>query len=172
MEQKKCSSKEHSEVNAIIYCIECKIYMCNKCEKFHSNLFQNHHQYSIDKNKKEIFTGFCQKENHFIDFKYFCKNHNELVCPACLSKIQGDGFGQHFECDICLIKDIKEEKKNKLKENIKILEDLTKTLDKSINELKLIFGKINKNKEELIINVQKIFTKIRNILNEREEKIN
>ena len=51
------------------------------------------------------------------------------------------------------------------------MEDLTKTLDKSINELKLIFGKINKNKEELIINVQKIFTKIRNILNEREDKL-
>ena len=171
MEQKKCSSKEHKEVNATIYCIECKVYMCNKCEKFHSNLLQNHHQYNIDKNINEIFTGFCMKDNHFIDFKYFCKTHNELTCPACIAKIKGDGFGQHFECNVCLIKDIKEEKKNKLKENIKILEDLSKTLDKSINEMKLIFDKINKNKEELIINVQKIFTKIRNTLNEREDKL-
>ena len=171
MELKKCSFKEHSESNAIIYCVECKIYMCNKCEKHHSNLFINHHQYNLEKNINEIFTGFCMKDNHFIELKYFCKSHNELVCPACIAKIKGEGFGQHFECDVCLIKDIKEEKRNKLKENILMLENLSKTLDKSINELKLIFEKINKNKEELIINVQKIFTKIRNILNEREEKL-
>ena len=36
---KNCSSKDHSEAKAITYCIECKIYMCNKCESFHSKLF-------------------------------------------------------------------------------------------------------------------------------------
>ena len=51
------------------------------------------------------------------------------------------------------------------------MEDLTKTLDKSINELKLIFGKINKNKEELILEIQKVFTKIRTALNEREDEL-
>ena len=171
MEPKKCSSKDHSEVNAIIYCIECKIYMCNKCEKLHSTLCVNHHQYSLDKNLNEIFTGFCVKNKHYNEFNYFCKSHNELVCPACITKIKGDGFGQHTDCDVFLIKDIKDEKRNKLKENIKILEDLSKSLDKSIKELKEIFDKINKNKEQLITNVQKIFTKIRTILNEREDKL-
>ena len=34
-EKKKCnsnSSKEYGEVDAIIYCLECKLYLCNKCE--------------------------------------------------------------------------------------------------------------------------------------------
>ena len=37
-----------------------------------------------------------------------------------------NGYGQHFNCEVCLIKDIKDEKKNKLKENIKYLEDSSK----------------------------------------------
>ena len=40
--KRKCSSKEHKDVNAIKFCAECKIYMCNKCENFHSFLFYNH----------------------------------------------------------------------------------------------------------------------------------
>ena len=43
MEKKNCSLKEHCEIEAISYCKECNIYMCNKCEKIHSGLCQNHH---------------------------------------------------------------------------------------------------------------------------------
>ena len=39
-----------------------------------------------------------------------------------------NGYGQHFNCEVCLIKDIKDEKKNKLKENIKYLEDSSKNI--------------------------------------------
>ena len=34
--QKKCSAKKHADVNAISYCEECNIYMCNKCMNYHS----------------------------------------------------------------------------------------------------------------------------------------
>ena len=40
-----------------------------------------------------------------------------------------------------------------------------------INELKIIFDKISKNKEELKINIQKIFTNIRNVLNNKEDEL-
>ena len=33
--KEKCSSKNHGEIDAITYCQECRIYMCNKCEKLH-----------------------------------------------------------------------------------------------------------------------------------------
>ena len=46
---KKCSSEYHKENDAISFCQECKIYMCNKCEKYHSELFQRHHQFKLDK---------------------------------------------------------------------------------------------------------------------------
>ena len=102
---------------------------------------------------------------------FFCKNHNILCCAACICKIKYNELGNHKDCDICLIQDIKEEKINQLKENIKSLEELSKTLEESINSLKNIFEKINENKEELKLKIQKIFTKIRNELNNREDEL-
>ena len=93
------------------------------------------------------------------------------MCAACLTKINTNGYGQHKDCDVCMIEDIKEEKKNKLKDNIKYLEDLSNNLDNSIKELKIIFNKINENKEELKTKIQNIFTKIRTTLNEREDEL-
>ena len=139
MENQICSSKEHLEINAHIYCRECKVYMCNKCELFHTNLCQNHRTFILDKNVGEIFTGFCKEENHNIELDYFCKTHNQLCCAACIDKIRNKGNGKHKDCDICTIEDIKEEKINKLKENIKLLEELTNIAQESINKLKIIY---------------------------------
>ena len=60
---------------------------------------------------------------------------------------------------------------NKLNENIKCLENLSSNLQESIKELKMIFEKNEKNKEEIKMNIQKIFTKIRNALNDREDEL-
>ena len=59
----KCSSEIHEKNDAIIFCQECKIYMCNKCEKHNYELFQHHHQYKLEK-EKDIFTGLCKEKNH------------------------------------------------------------------------------------------------------------
>ena len=67
--------------------------------------------------------------------------------------------------------DIKEEKIKKLEENINILEDLSKNKEKIFDELKIIIEKANKNKEDLKLEIQKFFTKIRNFLNEKEDKL-
>ena len=64
MEIKKCSLPDHEKVEAVSFCQECKIYMCAKCKKNHSGLFINHHEFKLDENIKEIFTGFCKEENH------------------------------------------------------------------------------------------------------------
>jgi hypothetical protein len=40
---KKCSSKIHGDINAINYCNECKVYMCNKCTAYHLDLLENHY---------------------------------------------------------------------------------------------------------------------------------
>ena len=150
MEEKKnkCSLDEHSKIEAIIYCQECRIFMCNKCEKNHLELFKNnHHIYQLDKNINEIFTGFCKEEFHIDKLLYFCKNHNKLCCASCITKIKDKRNGQHNDCDICLIEDIETEKRNKLKDNLKLLENLSNNLEESINELKKIFEKINEDKE-------------------------
>ena len=69
---------------------------------------ENLHQYNF-KNNKDIFINFCQEQNHSNKLEYYCKNHNILCCASCITKIKGLGNGQHKDCDICFIEDIKDE---------------------------------------------------------------
>ena len=103
--------------------------------------------------------------------EFYCKNHNILCCVCCISNTDEKNYGQHKNCDICTIEKIKDEKKNKLDENLKKLEELSKNLEEIIKEIKLIFEKINQDKETLKSSVQKIFTKLRTSLNEREDEL-
>ena len=136
-DKNKCSLDEHSNIEAIIYCQECKIFMCNKCEKNHLELFKSHHHiYKLDKNINEIFTGFCKEKNHIDELMFYCKNHNKLCCAECLIKTKYEEYGQHSECDVCKIEEIEEEKRNKLKDNLKLLDNLSSNLEESINKLK------------------------------------
>ena len=168
---KKCSSKKHQDINAVSYCIECDIFMCNKCLNHHNEILDHHHKYNLNENINEIFTGICKEKGHKDKLDFYCKSHNQLCCVACLSKVKKKGIGQHTDCNACLIEEIKDEKKIKLKENIKILEDFSKKIENSINELKKIFEDINKNKEELKLKIAKTFTQIRNIINDREDQL-
>ena len=167
----KCSSKDHKEVDAFKFCQECKKYFCIKCEKFHQNLFGEHHTYSLDKDLKDIFTGFCKEESHNNELNYFCKDHNLLVCANCISKIKTRGNGKHCDCNVCDINDICEEKKKNLVNKIKNLEDLSKKFQSLVNDLKIILDQIEKNKDDVKEEIQKIFTKIRTELNNREDQL-
>ncbi len=165
----KCSSNEHKEIDAINYCQICKIYMCNKCNNIHNKLCPNHGLYNRE--LTENFSFICKEENHFAELNYFCKNHNTLCCSACICKIKGKGNGQHTDCDVCFIEDIKDIKKNKLKENIQLLVNLSNNFQNSINKLKNILKKINENKDTLKTEIQKVFTKLRNAINDREDEL-
>ena len=147
---KKCSLEEHKEIESIKYCPECKIYMCNKCDNIHLSLLKNHHPYNIN-NEEEIFTGICKEKEHGKKLLYFCKDHNQLCCGLCIAKLNEKGEGQHKDCDVCYIDKIKDEKKNKLKENIRCPEELENKLNESIKSLKIIFEDIEKDKDNLKI---------------------
>ena len=170
-EIKKCSCKKHSEQNAVNYCPECNLYLCNKCTNNHSELLINHQVYNLSKNNDEIFTGKCNELNHKLNLQYFCETHNKLCCAACLSKIKEKGDGQHFDCKVYSIEKIKVEKKTNLNNNIKYLEEFSKTIEDSINKLKEILKTVNDKKDELKKKISTIFTKIRSALNEREDKL-
>ena len=47
-----CSA--HKESDAMSFCEQCKIFMCNKCLNHHNELFKIHQQYKIDKNNNYI----------------------------------------------------------------------------------------------------------------------
>ena len=169
----KCTSKDHENIDAIFYCSTCQIYICNKCENFHSNLFPNHQLFNIEKDKDyhNILKEFCQEKDHRIKYEYFCRTHNSLCCAKCISKLKAKNNGKHHDCDICFIEDIKEEKMNKLNDNIKYLEEISINLNELINNLEQSLENINKNKEELKKRVQQFYTKIRNELNNKEEEL-
>jgi len=103
-------------------------------------------------------------------WNFFAK-HIINYASACITKIKDEHHGQHIDCEICLIKDIKEEKRKNLNKNIESLEKLSLLLEASIKNLKVIFEKIKESKEELKTKIQKIFTKKRNELNEREDEL-
>ena len=168
--QKKCSNKKHAEIDAISYCQECKKYFCNKCQNQHADLLEDHKTINL-KDVNEAFIEICKEVNHSDKLEFYCKEHNELCCAACTAKFKEEGYGQHHTCDVCPIKKIKEEKKNKLKENINLLEQLNAQMDKSFEEIKKISEEIIKNKEELKKRVQNIFTRLRSALNEKEDKL-
>ena len=168
---KNCTSKGHEKIEASNYCEECKIYICKKCESNHSILFPKHNIFKINEDLNQIFTGLCKEKNHLDKLQYFCKTHNILCCAKCITQIKDDENGQHNNCDICSIDNIKEEKKNNLNDNIKILEQLSLTIEESIKEIKNTFVKINTSKENIKLKIQKIFTKIRTQLNQREDEL-
>jgi len=167
----KCSSKEHKEVQAAKFCQECNKYFCIKCEQFHTNFFGEHHIYPLDKDLKNIFTGLCKEKNHNKELNYFCKDHNLLLCANCISKIKTRGNGEHCDCKVCDINEICEEKKKNLGNKIKNLEELSKQFQSLINGLKKIIEEIEKNKDDVKDQIQKIFTKIRTELNNREDQL-
>ena len=169
--QIKCSTKEHSKINAIKYCKKCEIYMCNICLETHSKFLPNHQALNIDKEQNDSISELCRENNHNQILEYFCQTHNSLWCALCITKIKDKGKGQHKDCDICIIENIKDQKYSQLKQNISKLEKISKNLQNIINESTEILKKIDTNKEQLKIKIQKIFTTLRNALNNREEEL-
>lgn len=166
---KKCPN--HKEIDVVIYCQECNMAFCNKCQQHHSELFKSHSEDILDKDFTNILSKYCRDEHHNVEFEYFCKTHNQLVCAKCISKFNVKGSGKHSKCDLCIIEDIKDKKKEVLNENIKVLEDLSKNLNNSISDLKKLFSKINEDKENLKKYIQIVFTQLRNKINKREDEL-
>ena len=79
----------------------------------------------------------------------FAKLAINFVVIKCISKFVQKGSWKHSNCDLCIIEDINDKKKELLNENIKVLEDLFKNLNNSIDNLKKLFLKINEDKENL-----------------------
>ena len=118
---------------------------------------------SLEKGKLINIEWNDNKKNALIND---CLNieQNIITINTIKGKIKNKEIGEHSDCDVCFIEDIEKEKKNKLEENIKILEELSNNLKDSINASNLSMDKINDIKESIKKNIQQIFTKLRNEL--------
>ena len=101
---------------------------------------------------------------------FFCKTHNQLCCAACLSVINNNIYGQHKDCEVCNIEEIKIDKKNILTQNMEFLKKLSIYLNAYIKKLEILFENMNEEKENIKNKISIIFTKIRNEINRREDK--
>ena len=68
------------------YCLDCKIYLCKKCDESHSDLFTNH---NIVKNEPPNSSTCKYHPNCFLDM--LCKDCHCTVCHLCI--VEGN---QHF----------------------------------------------------------------------------
>ena len=68
-----CSKKLHEKIDAIIYCQECDIYMCNKCKQSHSDLFESHHLHNLDKNKMIFLLYYARMPNIMLSLNISAK---------------------------------------------------------------------------------------------------
>ena len=166
---KKCSSENHSDKEAIIYCNSCSLYMCKKCESFHSELFKNHNPISL-KNNSNIET--CKEKNHSNQqLIYYCNTHKILCCPLCISKIKTNNDGKHSDCEVYLLDEFKTQKEKEFNDKINKLEEKSNIFDNILKEMKNIIEKINEKKEDIKKYVMKIFTELRNAINNREDEL-
>ena len=172
IQNNKCSLKEHADIYVNIYCTKCEKFICDKCEAGHSKSFENHEIIILNEANENSSNEYCKEEKHHcFQLNYFCKTHNQLCCAACIAKIKGEEKGQHVNCLIWGVNAIKEEKKSKIRESIKSLEELSSKYNDSYNDIKKIFEQINEKKGKLKSKIQDIFTILKDALNNREDEL-
>ena len=79
---KNCYHHAHSNIKAIFYCIECKIYLCNKCGNFHSKLYNSYHKYKIKMSSEKDVQSVKEELNQleFEDkFDLELKNSEKII---------------------------------------------------------------------------------------------
>ena len=86
--KQKCSLKEHNELDANCYCQKCDIYICNKCEKYHSYIFPNHNLITLDKEIKEYLQDFVKLKIIKINQIIFVETIMNYVVQIALQKLK------------------------------------------------------------------------------------
>ena len=93
--------------NAISFCEQCKIFMCNKCLNYHKELFKNHQQYNIDLKKygeryvmQNSYTLYGVRENIVVCIDESANNVSKLkeriLEKKCYNIYCGDDWRDHI----------------------------------------------------------------------------
>ena len=121
---------------------------------------------------EETFNEYCEEESHqCFKLQYFCKIHKKLCCGACIAKIKGEEKGKHIDCEVSDIEIMKDEKKKDLENKIKYLEELSDNFNESLDNINEMYERIEEKKENLKLEIQKIFSIIKNVVKDREDEM-
>ncbi len=154
--EKQCS--KHN-LNVIEYCLDCKIWLCKKCQESHSDLFSNHH---LSKDEPPNNDTCISHPNCFLD--RFCKDCHKLICHLCL--IEGNEHFNHSnisfdDLKMKIIKNVDNMKFNNFDEFNTFLNEIDNKYknqyDKTINsfneQITQLIEIINKAKKDFLANL-------------------
>lgn len=136
--KKKCSSETHQDKEAVSYCSKCDIYMCKKCQIFHSELFTSKHSSSI-----------------FEESKF--SNLNESNELPCLDDLQLNEDIKYLKNYSNKLKDINDKLNLELEKINKIKEDSIIKTQKYFTQLR---NELNKIEDEILLEIDKQYEKV------------
>ena len=134
-----CLKKNYTNVKSIpdFYCIDCKTYLCKRCEITHSS---NHQILSLNK-----VNNYCPKHSSY-KFSGFCSNCHEDLCIHCLKSHFGSQHSLFKYLDIIPNKDQIDKYREKIKKKLKYIDMIKNILfgkdviqDESIKNIFLEF---------------------------------
>ena len=148
--------------------------LCKECLNIHSKFLPSHQLITFENDKDTLnYTIYCSQKNHNnMNLNYYCEAHNQFCCALCHCLKKDNNYGIHSNCKIISIKEIENTKKQNLNINMQKLDELIKKINEKKEIISNLLDKNLKNKEETKKNVSTYFTKLRSIINEREDKLN
>ena len=164
--QQKHLCSNHNN-NAIKYCKDCELWLCDECLNIH-DVFNKNHTLSQKGVRPKL-----KCKLHTNEFtKFYCLQCNEEICPFCLTKI--GKHSEHKTIHLEKLENLGEEIKFKLK--FKTYEDCIENLEnireKNINEKNKKIEEFQLKIKNLIENIKLIEEKYIKEINEKIDYLN
>ena len=152
---------EKHNLKSYEYCLDCKKWLCEKCEESHSDLFNNHH---ISKEEPPNTDTCPFHPNCYLD--RLCKNCNKQICHLC--SLEGNQHYSHFTISF-------EDLKKKIVENVNNMKynnfnDYCNYLNQIDNEYQLKYNNIIEDYNMKINNLIESINEAKNKFLENMEK--
>ncbi len=152
---------EKHNLKSLQYCLDCKKWLCEKCEESHSDLFNNHH---ISKEEPPNTDTCPFHPNCYLD--RLCKNCNKQICHLC--SLEGNQHYSHFTISF-------EDLKKKIVENVNNMKynnfnDYCNYLNQIDNEYQLKYNNIIEDYNMKINNLIESINEAKNKFLENMEK--
>ena len=121
----------------VVYCTECKLFLCCYCKESHkySKSHHNHNLISLtelrsNKDLLESKSGFPACSEHDLELEYYCESCEKLVCVHCTEDHENHNYD--------IVKKVANKYQDKLKEMTASVEKMIENLNKISDSIKNI----------------------------------
>ena len=165
IEDEKCGKCSEGDP-VVAYCPDCHLALCFACAESHKSdeVFLNHSILEF-RSKKAVSTDkvwLCKE--HDYELKHYCETCEQLVCLYCTTK-------DHSSHVHDAIKTIANKHRNQLKEGTALVENMIKELSEACNRIDKVGRKIEKQGEEVDMEIDKHYHELIEKLKVQKEEI-